>query len=683
MPLRVDQIKLSPNGPIGPVIVDSLANFDLIVVTGTNGAGKSTLIEPLRRPGPTTGRVSCINEAGEGSDYIALGVNQKITFITSIELMSNFVGLEQALALAAGTTRLLHERRLLVQMKRSLNEPVGSSVNAEPPLLNNYRMAYLQADQLCATTVRTEAEYNRIGEGLALRTAARWQPLDLNVEEHVRLNAENELRPQARNIAGLYELRQLLAELIDLPVPASAIASNASLLQTATDELRVALNHATALIPNEAAFDANLEISHFADGVLGQCLEASEQINLLLTARDVLRECRNSALVYIGNQNAMGCITENCVVCDGRVNSVELSASLEAHVAGEDEEGQRLRRVLNEIDLARVSLDNKLGAFNDVDVRARNEHVHIVDAISHVLPTLYAAINWDPAVVNSVNELRFQSELWMQEHGVAPSIAAVDAARTLSALAQQKLDELVATEQRLNNNLEVDQREFSTLQALGVALSMRHALDAIPWKADLDQLDATKRHEAQRDRWNAVIDTISTELEARAAEAASLVVDDPGVQRRFRRLIELFPNHRRLKDLQFRGGTVELEQQNAGDTLSEGQNVLVNIAAAIAVVGMVSGTSDHRPGWIVFDEPTNGLDSKGCSQVAQYLGALDTADIPCQLVVATFDTVFAEQLMSCAVSQGNRRVKHVTLPEFQPSKAVTPVICERIPNPVI
>lgn len=683
MPLRIDQIQLAPNGPIGPVNVDSLANFDLIVVTGTNGAGKSTLIEPLRRPGPTTGRASCINEAGERSDYIAQGVNQKITFITSIELMLKFVGFEQALALAAGTTRFLHEGRLLAQIRRSLNAPVGINVNAESPLLNNHRMAYLQADQLCANTVRTEAEYNRIGEGIALRTAAQWQRLDLNAQESVRLNAENTLRPQARSIAGLYELRQLVAELINLPVPASAIESNASLLQTATDELRVALNHAATLISNEAAFDANLEISQFADEILERCLEASKKISLLLTARDVLRECRNSALVYIGNQNALGCITENCVVCNGQVNSVELSASLEAQVAGEDKEGQRLRGVLNDIGLARVGLEKKLDAFKAADDRAREEHERIVGPISNVLPTLYGAINWDPEVVNLVNVLRLQSQQWMQEHSVAPSIDAVDAASTLSALAKQKFDELVVTEQSLNTNLEVDQNEFSTLQALGVALSMRHALDAIPWEVNLDQIDATRRLAAQRDRWIAVIDTISNELNARAAEAARLVVDDPGVQLRFRRLIERLPNHRRLNDLQFRGGTVELEQQNAGDTLSEGQNVLVNIAAAIAVVGMVAGTPDHRPGWIVFDEPTNGLDSKGCSQVAQYLGAMAIADIPCQIVVATFDTEFAEQLMSCAVSQGNRRVKHVSLPEFQAGNAVTPVIRERIPNPVI
>ena len=683
MPLRVDQIQLSADGPIGAVHVDSLINFDLIVVTGANGAGKSTLIEPLRRPGPSTGRVLCVDSAGNRSNYTAQGVRQEITFLKSTELLSTFISFEQALALAAGTTRFLHEKRLLAQMQNSLNAQVGNNVNAEPSLLNNHRVAYLQADRLCANQVRTEAEYNRIGEGLALRTAGLWQPLDLNAQVDVRLMAENTLRPQARNIAGLADLSPLLTVLIGLPVPAAEIESNASRLHTATDELQVAINHAATLISYEDALDENLEIRQFADEVLGRCVEASARINLWLNARDVLRECRNNALVYLGNQNALGCLTENCVVCDGQVNSVELTASLEAQVAGEDTEGQRLRGELNDIDLARVSLNTKLGAFEAADVLACQEHMRIVDAISNVLPTLRGAVGWHPAVVNSVNELRVESQLWMHEHGGAPSIDAVEAARTLSALAKQKSDELVVTEQSLNTNLAADQHEFRTLQALGVALSMRYALDALPWEANLDQIDATRRLAAQRDCWIAVLNAMSEELRDRAAEAATLVVDDPGVQTRFQRLIEQLPNHPRLNDLQFRGNTVELGQQNACNTLSEGQNVLVNIAAAIAVVGKVAGTPDHRPGWIVFDEPTNGLDAEGCAQVAQYLGSLTLADVPCQIVISTFDTEFAEQLMSCAVFTAQRRVKHVSLPEFQPGHAVTPIVRERIPNPVV
>ena len=681
MPLRVDQIQLSPNGPIGAVHVDSLANFDLIVVTGTNGAGKSTLIEPLRRPGRTNGTVSCINEAGERSDYSAQGVHQTITFLTSTELMSKFVSFEQALALAAGATRFVHEGRLLRQMQRGLNEQVGGNVKAEPPLLNNHRVAYLQADRLCASQVRTEAEYNRIGERLALRTAAPWQRLDLGAQEAVRLNAENSLRPQARSIVGLSALSPSLTDLQGLPVPAAAGESEASHLHTAAEELRGAINHAVTFIPSEAAPDASLEIGQFADEVLRRLVVTSEQINLWLNAKDVLRECRRGALAYLRNQDVIGCRTENCPVCDGQVDPVKLSGSLEAQVAGEDAEGQRLRSELDEIDRARVSLWSKLSAFEAADVLARQEHGRVVDAIRRISPTLRSAIGWHPSVVDSVDALRNDSESWLQVHSVAPSIEAVEAARALSAFARQKSEELNFTERGLNIDLEADQQEFRALQALGVALSIRHALDALPWKASLDQIDADQRRAAQRDRWIAALDTMSQEREASASSAAKLVVDDLGVQTRFRRLIERLPSHRRLNDLQFRGDKVELGQQNAGDTLSEGQNVLVNIAAAIAVVGKVAGTPDHRPGWIVFDEPTNGLDAESCAQVAQYLGGLTIADVPSQVVVATFDPVFAEQLMSCSVLQAQRRVKHVSLPEFQPGHAITPVIRERNPNP--
>ena len=683
MPLRVDQIQLFAEGPIGVVRIDSLTNFDLIVVTGTNGAGKSTLVKPLRRPGPSTGKVLCIDDAGQQSEYTAQGVRQEITFLTSTELMSTFISFEQALALAAGTTRLLHEKRLLEQMQRSLSVPGGGSVNDEPPLLNNRREAYLQADRKCANQIRTEAEYNRIGERLALRTATAWQRLDLNAQETVRLNVENLLRPQARNIAGLATLSPLLTELISLPAPVTAIESAASRLHWATDELRGAINYAATLIPGEPALDANLEIKLFADEVIGRCFEASKRINLWLTAKDVLRECRRSAIVYMGNQNALGCLTENCMVCNGRINSVELSASLEAQVAGEDTEGQRLRSELDNIDRARVSVESKLSVFIAADDLARQEHGLIMDAISRISPKLHGEIGWDSSVVVSVNALRNESESWMQVHCGAPSIDAVEGARRLSTLAQQKSEELLLAERGLNANLEADQQEFLNLQALGLALSTRHALDAIPWEASLDQIDASRRRAAQRDRWIAVLETMSSELETQAAEAARLVVHDPGVQTRFERLIQRLPQHRRLNDLQFLGDRVELGQQNASNTLSEGQNVLVNIAAAIAVVGKVAGTPDHRPGWIVFDEPTNGLDAEGCAQVALFLGSLTVADVSSQIVISTFDTEFAEQLMSCAVLQGKRRVKHVSLPEFQPGHAVTPTIRERNPNPVI
>ena len=160
-----------------------------------------------------------------------------------------------------------------------------------------------------------------------------------------------------------------------------------------------------------------------------------------------------------------------------------------------------------------------------------------------------------------------------------------------------------------------------------------------------------------------------------ASTAESTVVTDPGVQERFNRLLDLLKYHTGLQTLKFCGKEVQLNGVAASNTLSEGQTVLVNIAATIAVVGKVAGTAEHRPGWIVFDEPTNGLDEEGRNQVAEYLGGLSITDVPSQIVVATFDTKFAEKLITKATATG-RRGKHVELQDFKPGSTVQPKIRE-------
>ena len=96
----------------------------------------------------------------------------------------------------------------------------------------------------------------------------------------------------------------------------------------------------------------------------------------------------------------------------------------------------------------------------------------------------------------------------------------------------------------------------------------------------------------------------------------------------------------------------------------------------MAVVGKVAGTPSHRPGWIVFDEPTNGLDDEGREQVADYLGGLTTDEVPSQIVVTTFNKDFAERLMTAA-TQAGRRVQHVDLPDFQLGRPFSPTLRPR------
>ena len=680
MTLRADVIKLPANCPLGAVSIDALANFDLIVVTGPNAAGKSTLIEPLRKPSPANGTVSCVDEETKANiAYEAKGVQQSITFITSTELMMKFRDLNQALALAAGTTRFLHEMKLLEQTQKNLSKN-NEDLNSEPPGLNNFRNLYLTADRACGDLLRTDAVYNQIGERLAVRTGITWKNLDLGAPEDVRLGAESSLRPQSRSIAGFSLLNPSLTALTRLPVPTAVGESGASCLDIATVALNDAIKHAKTLIPPENASNASQEIAQDAKNVAGNLLSESERINAELDSKNVLRECLKRALAYLRNQDALSCPTKNCPVCNGKIDSAELSRSLEAQVAGEDAEGLKLRKKLDEIDGMRTRLDSGLKGFNAAEDQARQEHRSILDAISGIVPKLHQAIDWDEMVIGSAKLLKDSCESWMKNHSTGPSIDAIKDARTLAQLAETESKKLLSTENALNANLGADQKEFRDLQVLGVALAARHALDTLSWEAQLDKIDANRRSTTQRDLLLAVLQAMATERQTKAESAEKQVVNDSGVQERFTRLLGLLPHHPGLQNLNFCGKEVQQNGVAASNTLSEGQTVLVNIAASIAVVGKVAGTANHLPGWIVFDEPTNGLDEEGRNQIAEYLGGLKITDVPSQIVVATFENEFAEKLMTKAQTTG-RRVKHVELPNFQTGSTVKPQVRIRQPNP--
>lgn len=675
MTLRADAIKLPATGPLGAVSINALEKFDLIVITGPNASGKSTLIAPLGTPNSENGTVSCIDDKNNANvPYEAKGVQQSITFITSTELMTKFRDLNQALALAAGTTRLLHEQRLLARVRKDLSQN-NQDLNDEPLGLNNFRNLYLTADRDCGDLLRTDAVYNQIGKRLAVRAGVSWNNLDPGAPEDVRIAAESSLRPQARSIAGFSALNPSLTALKRLPVPTAVGASGASCLDTATVELTGAINHANTLIPPKAAPNASQEIAQVAKDFAGNLLSASKSIKDVLDAKNVLRECRIRALAYLGKQDALSCPTENCPVCDGKINSAELQRSLNALGADEDAEGQQLQKDLNAITKAHESLTLKLTEFTSATHQARSEHKQILDAINRNVRDLHPVIGSNEAVVGSAKVLKDSCESWIENHNMTPSIAAIQSAQELVKLAEKEFETLQSKDHALNANLREAESDFTDLRLLGVALAARHKLDNFRWDASLDQFDANRRREAQRDRWLEVLKIMASEREEDTSTAKSGVVTDSGVQERFNRLLDLLKHHIGLQTLKFCGKDVQLNGVDASDTLSEGQRVLVNIAATIAVVGKVAGTAEHRPGWIVFDEPTNGLDEEGRNQVAEYLGGLSITDVPSQIVVATFDTEFAEKLITKAKATG-RRGKHVELQDFKPGSTVHPKIRE-------
>jgi DNA repair exonuclease SbcCD ATPase subunit len=135
------------------------------------------------------------------------------------------------------------------------------------------------------------------------------------------------------------------------------------------------------------------------------------------------------------------------------------------------------------------------------------------------------------------------------------------------------------------------------------------------------------------------------------------VLSDERIRERFTRLLGKFDDvDPWLASLVYDGSELP-------NHFSEGQTVLVNLAAALTVASAVIGKPGHTPGWVVLDEPTNALDSVAVERMADYLGSLGLDDLPAQMFVATFDEDFANKLVNRARKAG-RRVRRISLRRF-------------------
>lgn len=672
MPLRADTIEIPAGGPIGAVELGGLAACDLIVLTGPNGAGKSVLARPLETPG-AAGSVGCVDELGERHDYKSKGVQQSITFVRSTDLMSRFRDLEGALALAANATRELHKARMMEQVSNTdlLKVAAGGSSPSEPETIASRRAAFIDADRRCGQIPRTRAEYRRLGSELAALKGVQWQPSAFAAD--VRVPNEMQVQPEHRSLAGLQDLRPALQLLESLPVPHSGQRSEADAHREAAEVLATKVAEAREQLPSMIAETSSLTPDALASKVLEGIKVARRAAEDTVAAMDALRDCKARASRYIGRCIELGQGCDACPVCDRPIAGTELKQALDAatrsDIPGADEWAQSAKQ----LERLEGDLTGLLKAHQKSEEAAKREHKALADAVRNALPQFQRARDWSPSVAAAADEIRRSCEDWFRVHASAFSPGASAAARALRDHARDALRKLVAEAGQLNEGLAAAQAQFQAFQRLGTLLDIREELDRAEWTLRLDEVEADRRRDAQRVRWHRVAEQMAAEFRARAMTANATVVDDHGVQDRFRRLLDrLAPSQPTLAALGFRGSSVETAGVNRSDLLSEGQTVLVNIAAAIAVAGKVAGAHDHRPGWIAFDEPTNGLDEASRDAVADYLGGMTTKDLPLQVFVTTFDVPFATRLIAAAQRSG-RRVRHVELPPFKPGQAVRPI----------
>ncbi len=670
MTLRVDAINLPPGAPIGAVGVTGLAASDLIVVSGPNGAGKSVLTRPLESPG-SSGNVECVDESGARQEYRSKGVNQSIAFVRSNQLMSGFRDLEGALALAANATADLHRERLLAQIANTdiLRAGAVETAQAEPGTIRMQREAYFAADRLCGQHPRTIDEYRRLGQELAAIRGVAWAPSAMADAD--RLPNELLLQPELRTMQGLAQVRPAIDAIRTIGVPPAGQASGAARLTTATAEVELSIADAVLELRIATVASATLdERAAAARAAIDGAIRAAEDA---IAALDLLRDCRERAARYIRGRIEAGATCDACPVCAQPVDGPRLQGTIEAQMGGESPEGSGWRATAKRLEEIRKSLQAREAAYGDAQRAARREHDLMRTAITRSAPNLRAAAGWAPSAVECADRVRAGCEQWLERHATAPSEDALRDAQALCATAESAIAQLDRESAQLNDGLPQAQQSFQAFQRLGSLLAIRAAIDATEWTVSLDQVNAERRRAEQRDRWRKVLRSLIEESQARADAASSTVVDDPGVQERFRRLLARFAaSQPTLAGLAFRGSSVTAGGEDRSAALSEGQTVLANIAAVIAVVGKVCGSAAHRPGWIVFDEPTNGLDEASRDAVADYLGGITTQDLPGQIVVTTFDRPFADRLIAEARRNG-RRIRHIELPAFVPGRSVQPI----------
>ncbi len=664
MGLRLDSLKSDIRGPLCGAELQGLARLDLIVLLGPNGSGKSTLLEPLKNSS-NGAPVGCLDSAtGRTETFSSRGVNQKIAFLTSVELMAEFRDLKDALALAANSIRPSDEALVLGKLKGQLEKNTHEA--SVPPGLESLRGTYLQQDRICGLMPRTVDGYERLGRRLADRKGAVWRSIDLDSGAGERKAVELLLLPESRKLAGLNEFRPGLNALRQLPQ--NPAMGPAGALLDAETRLTSALEAARNAVEGLPSPGLGATLGEQAKAVLQHLKEASEAIQAVLDAKDLLKEVRTKARKFLEKREANPASPAGCPVCEVQIDASQLIPRLGEQTSGEDVEAAALRARKSKVDDVWGRLDPVLRQWMLAVDPAQKAFAALTQSVESIRLKLAPAVGSDEAVRHAAEDLRNQSGRWITGNPVGPTRQALDGIRGLGRCAQTSLERLDGIEHDLNQDLSEAQADFGQFQRLGDALAAARALDRLEWSANPDEAEAERLRTAQRQTWLEVLQQMVTERVGRAKCATDEVVKDPRVQERFNRFIEkVGPIHPSLRQMVFRGDHLDVGGEDRQEDLSEGQRVLVNIAAAMAVVGKVAGTPDHKPGWIAFDEPTNGLDDDGRDGVADYLGGMSLADVPSQIVVATFDGVFADRLIKKALTSG-RTVGRVVLPTFEPGR---------------
>lgn len=656
--VRLEAIDLTNANPVGPCSIRGLATAQTILIVGPNGAGKSSLLKPLQTNRQAGGKAKCLNAAGSIVDFDASGVQNSIAFVTSVDLLSKIDSLGDALSIAAGASRFNAFVKVIKDISKQLTRKISAPASPASWIHNTQ---FIEKDKLCGTFPRTMEHYVSLGTTLSNALNCSWTHVSLDATEHERLDNEAVLHPKAVEFAGRRDLTEILNSLETIHSAGTHGDGPASRAEQALAELETECRK----IINDYAIDLKddnvLALSELLIEWLRHAIHALEQ---LINARNLLDSCQKYALQYIA---ASQIEPTACPICDNTIDAKAVSTQLRSRVSIDagagivaDPELDALEALTTVMQLIKASR-YKANSLVSIAEHTWSANLQTLKKVIQRLGVVPA--NWHEDVKVVASELKKMCERWSTDF-THWSVTAEVSALTLRDYAITKRNRILTAETDLNNGHEERLKLFNQLQALGALLWIRHELNRTPWMVDADQ-----------ERKNQILRQCICELEALSNEYAEMadnaikLVMTADVQTRFTQMLNKMsrvnhPDH--VIQATFEAGSVTNGTADLSNCVSEGQRVLINCAARLTVASVVIGHEEHKPGWIVFDEPTNGLDSDAVSILAEYLGSFSPLEFSGQIIVSTFDKDFASMMVKQS-TESTRNVKQINLRRFNPS----------------
>jgi ABC-type molybdenum transport system ATPase subunit/photorepair protein PhrA len=656
--VRLEAIELSTANPVGPFYIDGLAKAHTLLIVGPNGAGKSSLLKPLQTNRQAGGKAKCVTAAGTIVDFDCSGVHNNIAFVTSVDLLSKIDSLGDALSIAAGASRFNAFVKVIKDVSKQLTRKISAPASPASWVHNSQ---FIEKDKLCGTYPRTMEHYVSLGTTLSNALNCSWTHVSLDATEQERLDNEAVLHPKAVEFAGRRELTEILNTLETI----HSAGPNSDGLATRAEQALAELETECRKVINDYAIDVKADnVLALSELLIEWLLNAIHALEELINARNLLDSCRTYALQFIAASHIE---LRACPICDSTIDAKSVSTQLRSRVSVDagasiipDPELDALEALTTAMQLIKASRykANSLAGIAEHTWSANLQTIKKVIKRLGVVPA-----NWHEDVKVVASELKRMCECWTTDF-TQWSVTAEVSALMLRDYAITKRDRLLTAETHLNNGHEERLKLFNQLQALGALLWIRHELNRTPWMVD-----------AEQERKNQILRQCICELEALSNEYAEMadnaikLVMTADVQTRFIQMLNKMsrvnhPNH--VIQATFEAGSVTNGTSDLSNCVSEGQRVLINCAARLTVASVVIGHEDHKPGWIVFDEPTNGLDPEAVSILAEYLGSFSPLEFSGQIIVSTFDKDFASMMVKQS-TELTRNVKQINLRRFNPS----------------